>query len=71
MYKVTTSIILAIAALIFLASANLGTIGEKHVRLMANKHRAAIGATLLDIHTGEPVSCTTDTDCYNKTGINY
>jgi len=60
---------LAMAAGFVGFGANLHTPDQKRVRLIANYQRMLTGNHLLDLNTGLPVVCDTDTDCYNKTGI--
>ena len=71
MKRTTIVIALILASALMAVSANLHTMGVRNVRLIANHHRNIIGQHLLDLNTGLPVVCDTDTDCYRKTGINY
>lgn len=71
MQKALIIVGLFIAATVFTLGASLHNVGQRNVRLLANYHRLAIGQHLVDLDTGMPVRCTTDTDCQNKTGIPY
>lgn len=62
------TILLALALIALCVSISM--VDTKQVRQLANYHRLATNNVLLDLDTGLHVSCDTDTDCYQKTGIN-
>lgn len=70
MKAITAIVLIAVFSMLVVAT-NLHNIGERNMRKLANHHRLITDNPLLDLNTGLPVECDTDSDCYAKTGISY